>query len=40
MAPELPVQTEQRHWEWADIVVCGTPDLGHDPVTEMVVAEP
>jgi hypothetical protein len=40
MAEERPFNTEQRTWERADLIVCGTPEIPFDPVTEVVVAEP
>ena len=40
MAEEIPFNAAQRTWERADIIVCGTPELPHDPVTEMVIAPP
>ncbi len=40
MAEEVPFQACQRPWERADLVVCGTPRVPFDPVTEIVVAPP
>jgi len=40
MAEELPFNTAQRTWERADLIVCGTPEIPFDPVTEIVVAGP
>ena len=40
MAEEIPFNTDQRTWERADLIVCGTPEIPFDPVTEIVVAEP
>jgi hypothetical protein len=37
MAEEIPFNTAQRTWERAEIVVCGTPEIPYDPVTEIVV---
>jgi len=37
-AEEIPFNAAQRTWERADIIVCGTPDIPCDPVTEVVVA--
>ncbi len=37
MAEELPFNAAQRTWERADIIVCGTPDIPCNPVTEIVV---
>jgi hypothetical protein len=38
MAEEIPFNAAQRTWERADIIVCGTPEIPHDPSTEIVVA--
>jgi hypothetical protein len=38
IAEERPFNTAQRTWERASIVVCGTPQIRCDPVTEIVVA--
>lgn len=40
MAEEVPFNAAQRTWERADIIVCGSPEIPHDPVTEVVVAPP
>jgi len=40
MAEELPFNTAQRTWERADIIVCGTPEIPCDLVTEIVVGPP
>lgn len=40
MAEEMPFNAAQRTWERADLVVCGTPELPYDPVTEIVAAPP
>jgi hypothetical protein len=40
MAEEIPFLATQRPWEWASLVVAGTPVLPHDPITEVVVAPP
>ena len=40
MAEEIPFNAAQRTWERADIVVCGTPEIPHDPATEIVIASP
>jgi hypothetical protein len=37
MAEELPFNAAHRAWERADIIVCGTPEIPCDPVTEIVV---
>ena len=38
MAEEMPFNAAQRTWERADVIVCGTPEVPCDPVTEIVVA--
>ena len=40
MAEEVPFNAAQRTWERADVIVCGTPQIRYDPVTEIVVASP
>lgn len=40
MAEEIPFNAAQRSWERADIVVCGTPEIPYDPVSEIVVGPP
>jgi hypothetical protein len=40
MAEELPFVADQRPWEHADLVVCGTPEIPFDAVAEIVVAAP
>lgn len=40
MAEEVPFNAAQRAWERADVIVCGTPEIPFDPVTEIVVAPP
>jgi len=37
MAEEIPLNTDQRTWERADIVVCGTPEITYDTESEVVV---
>ena len=37
MAEELPFLADQRPWERANFVVCGTPALEHDPASQVVV---
>ena len=39
MTAELIFQTNQRPWERADFIVCGTPEQGHNPTSEVVVAK-
>ncbi len=36
---ELPFLAAQRPWERAVLVVAGTPDVAHDPATQLVVAD-
>jgi hypothetical protein len=38
MAEEIPFNAAQRTWERADVIVCGTPEIPHNPGTEVVVA--
>jgi len=38
MAEEIPFNAAQRTWERADIIVCGTPEIPHDPAIEIVIA--
>jgi hypothetical protein len=38
MAEEILFNAAERTWERADIIVCGTPELPHDPSTEIVIA--
>jgi hypothetical protein len=40
MAEEIPFNAAQRTWERADVIVCGTPEIPYDPITEIVVASP
>ncbi len=40
MAEEDPFLRADRAWERATAIVCGTPELPHDPRTEVVVAAP
>jgi hypothetical protein len=40
MAEERPFNIAQRTWERADVVVCGTPQIPYDHVTEVVLAVP
>ena len=38
MTAELIFLAEQRPWERADFIICGTPELGHNPTAEVVIA--
>jgi hypothetical protein len=38
MAEERPFNAAQRTWERADVIVCGTPQIPCNPVTEIVLA--
>jgi len=38
MAEEIPFNADQRTWERADIIVCGTPEIPYEPDTEIVIA--
>jgi hypothetical protein len=38
MAEERPFNAAQRTWERADAIVCGTPQIRYDAVTEIVLA--
>jgi hypothetical protein len=40
MAEERPFLADQRPWEHASLIACGTPQIPQDPVTEIVVAPP
>jgi hypothetical protein len=40
MAEEISFNAAQRTWERADVIVCGTPQIPHDPRTEVVLAPP
>lgn len=40
MAEERPFNVAQRTWERADVIVCGTPQIPYDHVTEVVLAPP
>lgn len=39
MAAEIPFLLEQRPWCRAGLLVCGTPEIPHDPDTQLVTAE-
>jgi hypothetical protein len=38
MAEEVPFVADQRPWERAGLIVCGTPEICFDPASELVVA--
>lgn len=38
MAEEIPFLAAHRPWECADAVVCGTPAISHDPVSDVITA--
>jgi hypothetical protein len=40
MAEERPFNVAQRTWECTDVIVCGTPQIPYDHVTEVVLAPP
>jgi hypothetical protein len=40
MAEEMPFLADQRPWENAGLIVCGTPQIPYAPATEVVVAPP
>jgi len=40
MAEELPFMAHQQPWTRADIIIAGTPTIPHNPVTEVVIAQP
>jgi hypothetical protein len=40
MAEEVPFLAGQRPWERANLIVCSTPEIPFDPITEIVVAPP
>jgi hypothetical protein len=40
MAEEISFQADQRPWERADLIICGTPPIPFDPATEVVIAAP
>jgi hypothetical protein len=39
MGEEDSFLADERPWERADLVVAGTPELPHDPRTELLVAD-
>lgn len=39
MTAEVIFLAEQRPWERADFIVSGTPNLEHDPISEVVLAQ-
>ena len=40
LAEERPFNVAQRTWERADVIVCGSPQIPYDHVTEVVLAPP
>jgi hypothetical protein len=40
MAEEISFNTDQRTWERAGLIVCGTPEIPYDPGTQIVIAPP
>ena len=40
VARRVPFLADQRPWERADLVACGTPQIPCDPATQLVVAPP
>ena len=40
MAEELPFLAGQQPWQHAALIVCGTPEIPYDQVTEVVTAPP
>lgn len=40
MVEEIPFFVADRPWERAAVIVGSTPDLAHDPVTQVVIAPP
>jgi len=40
MLEEIPFQAEQRTWERADLVVCGTSEVPHNPDVQVLVLRP
>jgi len=40
MAEEIPFLAVDRPWERANVIVAGTTNITHDPVGEVVIAEP
>ncbi len=40
LAEELPLMPREQPWRRATVVVAGTPGLGYDPDTRVVVAPP
>ena len=39
MAEEFPFQAGQQPWERADFIICGTPEVEHNPASEIVVTK-
>jgi hypothetical protein len=40
MAEEIPFLADERPWERASLIACGTPQIPYDPAAEIVVAPP
>jgi hypothetical protein len=40
MAEEVPFLATDRPWERATLIIAGTPEVDHDPTTEVVLAVP
>jgi hypothetical protein len=40
MAEEVPFLADQRPWERADLIACGTPEISFNPATDLVIAPP
>jgi ABC-type dipeptide/oligopeptide/nickel transport system ATPase component len=40
MTEEVSFQENERSWERVAVIVSGTPELAHDPATEVVAADP
>jgi hypothetical protein len=40
MTEEVSFQENERTWERVAVIVSGTPELAHEPATEVVAADP
>ena len=40
MAEELPFMMRQQPWTRANVIVAGTPEIAHDPASDVVMAPP